>query len=614
MAILRYYLLLLLFTSFVASITFNFTDLGQDNRLPEDIRLAGRAYFTDQGIELTPLVVWTAGRATYIRELHLWDKTSRELASFTTDFSFVIDSMSDALYADGLTFFLAENNSMMVPGGSMGLPFGYDTPINQFVAVEFDSCGDAYNPWDPLDSNGTSLGDHVGIDINSLTSVAARKWFSNIPAGELCKTRITYDSASKILSVSFTGFHNNNHTVASQDILEYTVDLRAVLPERVIFGFSAATGGDRVQRNNVKSWAFNSSDLQIVTKSPDPVKGKVAIVVGLIVASSVLITFLAVLVFYFVWRTKKKTQEDELAGGDGFEFEMNNEFDLGTGPRRFSYLELAGSTGDFAENEKLGEGGFGGVYKGFLKDSGTHVAVKRVSKTSKQGIKEYLSEVRIISRLRHRNLVQLIGWCHENRELLLVYEFMENGSLDSHLFKARSLLTWGTSKVGNHEKGSQTTLLAGTLGYMAPECVFTGKASKESDVFSFGVVALEIACGRKPIDCKAPETQISLVEWVRELYATGALLEAVDPRLGSDFEEEEIRCLMMVGLWCVHPESNLRPSIRQAIQVLSFEASLATLPLNMSVASYLEPSTSPSDGVYSIVQNLSSNSVTKYGR
>ncbi|KAJ9552131.1 hypothetical protein OSB04_016176 [Centaurea solstitialis] len=614
MAILTYYLLLLS-TPFVASITFNFTDLGQDNRLPEDIRLAGRASFTDQGIELTPLVVLTTGRVTYIKELHLWDKASRELASFTTDFSFVIDSMSDALYADGLTFFLAENNSMI-----------------------------------------------VSTSIVCLTSVAARKWFSNIPAGELCKTRITYDSASKILSVSFTGFHNNNHTVASQDILEYTVDLRAVLPERVIFGFSAATGGDRVQRNNVKSWAFNSSDLQIVTKSPDPVKGKVAIVVGLIVASSVLITFLAVLVFYFVWRTKKKTQEDELAGGDGFEFEMNNEFDLGTGPRRFSYLELAGSTGDFAENEKLGEGGFGGVYKGFLKDSGTHVAVKRVSKTSKQGIKEYSSEVRIISRLRHRNLVQLIGWCHEKRELLLVYGFMENGSLDSHLFKARSLLTWrtrykiahglasallylheeweqcvlhrdikssnvmldsnfnaklgdfGLAKLVDHEKGSHTTLLAGTLGYMAPECVSTGKVSKESDVFSFGVVALEIACGRKPIDYKAPETQISLVEWVRELYATRALLEAVDPRLGSDFEEEEIRCLMMVGLWCVHPESKLRPSIRQAIQVLSFEASLATLPSNMSAASYLEPSTSSSNAVYSIVQSLSSNSITKYGR
>ncbi|KAJ9552112.1 hypothetical protein OSB04_016157 [Centaurea solstitialis] len=498
MAILAY--LLLLFTPFVASLTFNFTDFGQGN-LPQDIRLAGRASFTEQGIELTPPVVLTAGRATYIKEPHLWDKASGELASFTTDFSLVVDSMSDALYADGLTFFLAENNSMMVPsGGSMGLPANDDNqglkyPL--FVAVEFDSYGGNY-------CDGPLVYDHVGIDINNLSSVTARKWYSNIPAGELCKTPITYDSASKKLVVSFTGFQHN-YTVASQDLLEYMIDLGGMLPERVIFGFSAATGTDRFQRNNVKSWTFSSSDLR---KSPDPVKGKVAIVVG----------------------RKKKTQEDK-AQGHGFDFEMNNEFDLGNGPRRFSYLELAGSTGDFAENEKLEEGGFGGVYKGFLKDSGTHVAVKRVSKTSKQGIKEYSSEVRIISRLRHRNLVQLIGWCHEKRELLLVYEFMENGSLDSHLFKARSLLTWGTrykinglasallylheeweqcvlhrdiksnnvmldsnfnvklgdfglAKLVDHEKGSQTTLLAGTLGYMAPECALTGKASKESDVFS----------------------------------------------------------------------------------------------------------------------------------
>ncbi|KAJ9552106.1 hypothetical protein OSB04_016151 [Centaurea solstitialis] len=665
MAILAY--LLLLLTPFVASITFNFTDLGQDN-LPQDIQLTGHASSTDEGIQLTPLNAWTAGRATYVRELHLWDKASRELASFSTYFSFLIDSESAAAYADGLTFFLAENNSLIVSGGSMGLPLSTDHtngliyPL--FVAVEFDSHGG--NGWDPKYSNGTLLDDdHVGIDINNLTSVTARKWFSNIPVGELCNSWITYDSGSKKLLVSFTCFHNN-HTVASRDVLEHTIDLRDVLPEWVIFGFSAATG-DLFEKHTVKSWAFNSSDIRIGTKSPDlgtaqsktpdPVKQKVATVVGLIVAFSVLITFLVVLVF-FVWRRKKKTQEVE-AEGHGFDFKMNNELDLETGPRRFSYLELAGSTGDFAENEKLGEGGFGGVYKGFLKDSRTHVAVKRVSKTSKQGIKEYSSEVRIISRLRHRNLVQLIGWCHEKRELLLVYEFMENGSLDSHLFKAKTLLTWetrykivhglasallylheeweqcvlhrdikssnvmldsnfnaklgdfGLAKLVDHEKDPQTTLLAGTLGYMAPECVLTGKASKASDVFSFGVVALEIACGRKAIDYKAPDTQISLVEWVRVLYGIGTLLEAIDPRLGSDFDEEEIKRLMIVGLWCVH-HSNLRPSMRQVIQVLNLEASLPILPLDMSVASYLAPSTR--NCVSSVDENQSSNSITKYGR
>ena len=92
---------------------------------------------------------------------------------------------------------------------------------------------------------------------------------------------------------------------------------------------------------------------------------------------------------------------------------MDNEFEMGSGPKKFLYKELARATNHFAEDDKLGEGGFGGVFKGFLRDTSTYIAVKRVSSTSRQGIKEYTSEVKIISRLRHRNVVQLIGWCHE---------------------------------------------------------------------------------------------------------------------------------------------------------------------------------------------------------
>ncbi|KAJ0801353.1 putative protein kinase RLK-Pelle-L-LEC family [Helianthus annuus] len=212
---------------------------------------------------------------------------------------------------------------------------------------------------------------------------------------------------------------------------------------------------------------------------------------------------------------------------------------------------------------------------------------------------------------------------------------MENGSLDSHLFDAKSLLRWGTrfkisqglasalfylheeweqcvlhrdikpsnvmldsnfsaklgdfglAKLVDHEKGSQTTMLAGTMGYMAPECAVTARASKESDVYSFGVVALEIACGRKCIEFKAEENKIRLIEWVWELYGTKTLLDAVDPRLELEFEEEEIKCLMTTGLWCVHPDPELRPSMRQVIQVLNFETSLPIIPSKMPKASYL---------------------------
>ncbi|RVW92548.1 Retrovirus-related Pol polyprotein from transposon TNT 1-94 [Vitis vinifera] len=131
--------------------------------------------------------------------------------------------------------------------------------------------------------------------------------------------------------------------------------------------------------------------------------------------------------------------------------------------------------------------------------------------------------------------------------------------------------------------------LAGTMGYMAPECLMKGNASKESDVYSFGVVALEICCGRKSVEPKAKENQIKLVEWVWTLYGVGKLLEAADPRLCADFDEKQIERLMIVGLWCAHPDCNIRPAIRQAVNVLNYEASLPVLPSNMPVPMYYAP-------------------------
>ncbi|KAH7517657.1 hypothetical protein FEM48_Zijuj09G0087800 [Ziziphus jujuba var. spinosa] len=153
----------------------------------------------------------------------------------------------------------------------------------------------------------------------------------------------------------------------------------------------------------------------------------------------------------------------------------------------------------------------------------SYVAIKKISTKSQQGIKEYASEVKIISRLRHRNLVQLIGWCHRKKDLLLIYEFMSNGSLDFHLYRD-----------GDHQNG--------------------------------------------------------LVEWVWKLYGMEKVLEAADPRLCGEFDEQQMERVMIVGLWCAHPDHNLRPSIKQAIHVLEFEAPFPALPLEMPLPTYLPPS------------------------
>ncbi|XXG55824.1 hypothetical protein AAC387_Pa03g3402 [Persea americana] len=316
---------------------------------------------------------------------------------------------------------------------------------------------------------------------------------------------------------------------------------------------------------------------------------------------------------------------------------MDDEFERGTGPKRFAYSELVLATRDFSDDGKLGEGGFGGVYRGFLGEMNLDVAVKRVSRGSKQGRKEYVSEVKTISRLRHRNLVQLFGWCHERGDFLLVYEFMPNGSLDFHLFNKKRLLGWavrykiatglasallylheeweqcvvhrdikssnvmldsnfnaklgdfGLARLVDHEHGLQTTVIAGTMGYLAPECVTTGKAGKESDVYSFGVVALEIACGRRPVEPKAEAGKVMMVEWVWELYGKGMLLDAADEKLGKEFDGVQMERLLILGLWCAHPDHNLRPSIRQVISVLNLEASLPSLPSKMPVPMYFAP-------------------------
>ncbi|KAM7474816.1 hypothetical protein LguiB_022059 [Lonicera macranthoides] len=618
------------------SLTFNFANIFDHE---EDITFGNdQSYISSQGLQVTPNELGTnrtqrAGRATYRSPFHLWDNSSGELANFSTNFTFVIDSSGSLPHADGLALFLARNNSVITPGGAIGLPVVPATPnaSDPFVAVEFDTFRNL--GWDPMNSTNSSNFDHVGIDINSLASVQFERWFSNVTGGGVNEAWVNYDATSQNLSVLFTGFRNNRTVIQSG--LSYTIDLRQVLPEWVIFGFSASTG-NYFQQNTVRSWSFTSSTLKVDEDQSSGGAERTRLVVGVSVGIgvSVLVGALVLVGFGFKRREKKKREDISI---DEF---MDDEFEMGRGPKRFSYKELARATNHFAEDDKLGEGGFGGVYKGFLKDTSTYVAVKRVSSTSRQGIKEYASEVKIISRLRHRNLVQLIGWCHEEGELLLVYEFMENGSLDSHLFKEKSFLTWGTrfkiaqgiasallylheeweqcvvhrdikssnvmldtsfnAKLGDfglarlvdHEKGGQTTVVAGTMGYIAPEYMEMGKASKESDVFSFGVVALEIACGRKPIDFKAHESQIRLVEWVWDLYGTGKLLDAADPKLDLDFDDQEMERLMIVGLWCAHPDSKLRASIRQAIHVLNLEGPLPNLPSKMPVATYFAPPTS----------------------
>ncbi|XP_026390909.1 L-type lectin-domain containing receptor kinase IX.1-like [Papaver somniferum] len=185
-------------------------------------------------------------------------------------------------------------------------------------------------------------------------------------------------------------------------------------------------------------------------------------------------------------------------------------------------------------------------------------------------------------------LASAILYLHEEGEQCIVHRDIKSSNvmLDSN-FKAK-LGYLGLARLMDHGLGLQSTGLAGTLGYLAPEYINTGKAGKESDVFSFGVVALEIACGRKSID-HMEEVDAGLVEWVWDLYGRNATLAAIDSKLNLEFDANQAECLMIVGLWCAHPDRTFRPSIRQAIQVLNMESSIPTLPTKMPVPSYHVP-------------------------
>ncbi|KAE8008319.1 hypothetical protein FH972_004841 [Carpinus fangiana] len=351
---------------FTSALSFNFT-----NFTPGDKNISyDRAFAEKQVLQLTGSEIRTGdvGRATYFKSMHLWDKESRNLTDFTTSFSFVINSRNNANYGDGLAFFLAPTDST-IPEDSTGAGLGLatnnqslNTTANHFVAVEFDIFfHPSTNAWDPP-------GVHVGIDINSLNSSAYVFWKranTSITQGLPNEAQISYDSTSHNLSVLLTGFINDSTVEQS---LSYIVDLRDCLPEWVTFGFSAASGGSAAM-HTIHTWNFSSED--IVTNptvvagrpspspnpSPNPRKNNgLGLAVGLGVGGSFLFGGLALILFCF-WKRNRSHTEDDLA----LDSCMDEEFQRGTGPKRFSFKELAHATNDFNDEEKLGQGGFGGA-------------------------------------------------------------------------------------------------------------------------------------------------------------------------------------------------------------------------------------------------------------
>ncbi|CAN6683905.1 unnamed protein product [Malus baccata var. baccata] len=306
---------------------------------------------------------------------------------------------------------------------------------------------------------------------------------------------------------------------------------------------------------------------------------------------------------------------------------------LGLGPRpnTFSYAELRAATEDFNPSNKLGEGGYGPVYKGTLSD-GRVVAVKQLSAASHQGKSQFVSEIATISGVQHRNLVKLYGCCIEGSHRILVYEYLENNSLDQALFGTSNLhLDWptrfnillgtarglaylheesrprivhrdvkasnilldaklspkisdfGLAKLYDDEKTHISTRVAGTIGYVAPEYALFGHLTEKADVFGFGVVVLEILSGRPNSDNNLDPEKIYLLEWVWTLHENDQTLGLVDPRL-TEFDETEVTRLIRAALLCTQGSPMARPSMSRVVAMLFGDIDIGTV---MSKPNYL---------------------------
>lgn len=498
------------------------------------------------------------------------------------------------------------------------------------MAVEFDTFLDLHFN-DPNDN-------HVGLDIDSLNSIKTAKVDStgiDLKSGDSITAWIDYKNEERKLRV----FLSKKVSYKPEDpLLVVNIDLSGYLKEFNYVGFSASTEGS-TEVHLIENWSFktygfrplrprinphNVSDNSVILSPPQTRvsdfshKHHKKLVLGLGISGPALFCVGFVL---FGWILVKRWR--------GVTTVKSLKAELVTGPRQFSYKELKSATKGFHSSRIVGHGTFGYVYKAFFVGSGTMSAVKR-SKHSHEGKTEFLAELSIIACLRHKNLVQLQGWCVEKGELLLVYEFMPNGSLDkvlyqepnegtplkwSHRYKIAvglaSVLTYlhqeceqqvihrdiktsnimldinfnarlgdfGLARLMDHDKSPVSTLTAGTMGYLAPEYLQYGKATEKTDVFSYGVVMLEVACGRRPIE-REPEgdKMVNLVDWVWGLHSEGKIVEAADKRLNGEFDEGEIKRLLLVGLSCANPDDNERPLMRRVLQILNKEIEAIEVP------------------------------------
>lgn len=551
------------------------------------------------------------------------------ISSFSTTF---VVTIGFRLYkGHGLAFMLSSTNDISdnSAGQFLGLPSS-SSDDHVFFAVELDT---VLNPeFKDIDNN------HVGINVDSLLSVESHTAgfydssgdFKSVElrSGKPVQVWVDYDSKSYHLNVTLALYSMPKPELP---LLSTPLNLSSLLSLSSLYaGFSAAS--DKFTSDHyVLGWSFKlDGEAQPLDYSQLPLglvkdlkhhsrfqySGEMTILGAPTIIPAVVLIVLAVLICRYL-RNRKEDKE----------------FEIMCGPPSFTYKELFTATDGFNDKVLLGKGGFGRVYEGVLSNSAQSIAIKRVSPESKQGKREFMAEIAILGRVRHRNLVQLLGYCRYKKELLLVYDCMPNGSLDKYLYnKGKPVLDWaqrlriikgvasglcylhedwerviihrdikasnvlldnsmngrlsdfGLARFHDHGVDAHTTRVAGTWGYIAPELARLGKATKATDVFAFGIFMIEVVCGRQPIGMAVDGGEpFVLADWVLSMWKSGSVTGAVDPKL-EDYDQEDAELVLKLGLLCSHSLPKLRPCMRLVMLYLERGARLYEFcPASLSI-------------------------------
>ncbi|KAK2376326.1 non-specific serine/threonine protein kinase [Trifolium repens] len=620
---------------------FSFLDfsLTNNSRLVHDLKLLGNAKFSNEKGSLQipnesqeTDIRHQAGRGLYSFPIRLLDPITKTPASFQTTFSFQLNNLStnsdlsDYGGGSGLTFIIVPDEfTVGRPGPWLGMLNDACENDYKAVAIEFDT---RKNPefGDPNDNHvGINLGSIVSTKIINVSDVGV-----SLKDGFVHHAWIDYDGSRRRIDIRL-GLANEE-VYPIKPIFSEFMDLSPYLNEYMFVGFSASTG-NHTQIHNILSWNFTSNSQAFLRyPSSETCQGKIMLENTtettaatdkksnrnetprsfLIFVAAVVLALVVLVGFYFISRHRRSVSKSKTS----IEEDLHRPRPPNK-PRRFAFSAISSSTRSFSEIEVLGSDTRGVYYRGKL-SNGSQVAVKRFSteflNTHGSDKKRLLKEIKVISHVRHPNLLPIRGWCQDNNEIIAVYDFVPNGSLDKWLFGAGVLPWTRRFKVIKDVADGLSFLHSKQLAHKNMKCssvfldvsfravlgdfgfVLLGAESKQfesvvcngADVFEFGVIVLEVIGGRPRVEAETDEEkqeERNLLDYAWNLHETGEKVKLVDRRMGSLINLEQAIRVMEIGLLCTLNENKGRPSMEQVVELLhNMEKPIPELPRTRPVA------------------------------